>query len=112
MFEAETRFAGGEGFCSRFACIQDVSLKEFITQFRTLNITGNDQLEALVNRAERTIGTVDAKALRQDAGTALRISSQLQQIGELVAPMVTTERRRAIKLRVTPPEVIESTNAA
>jgi hypothetical protein len=71
------------------------NLKDFFDRFRQLNVTNNEQLEALVNRAQQTVGSVEGKELRKSEQARADIANTLDQLSQDLGAMIAPRKRRS-----------------
>jgi hypothetical protein len=87
---------GGERKIFRDSAI--TNLTEFFNRFRQLNVRSNQELDALVDQAQRVVQGTDASALRDSDGLRQNIASQLSRVqAELDGMLVDRPRRRIIR---------------
>jgi hypothetical protein len=74
------------------------NLSEFFERFRQLNVRSNEDLDALVDRARRIVGGVEANDLRDNIPLRERVANQLGQVQTALDDvMVERPRRRIIR---------------
>jgi hypothetical protein len=79
------------------------NLAEFFQRFRVLNVRSNEQLDELVERAQRAVRGVAAQDLRDSQGLRQRVASQLAQVqSALDGMLVERPRRRNLRQAQTP----------
>jgi hypothetical protein len=71
---------------------------EWLAMFRVQDVTGFDELAALVGRAKDAMRGVDAEMLRTEERAAERIAETMTEIGDLLTPLVMEQQRR-VRLR-------------
>jgi hypothetical protein len=82
------------------------NLQEFFGRFRELNVRSNQQLDELVERAQRAVRGVAAQDLRDSDDLRRRVASQLSQVRTaLDGLLVERPRRRILRQAAAPPEV-------
>jgi hypothetical protein len=86
--------AGGDRKVFRDSAV--VNLTEFFERFRTLNVRSNDDLDALVQEAQRVVRGVQAQALRDNDGLRQEVARQLGQVQRAVDAMLVDQPRRRI----------------
>lgn len=75
-------------------------LQEFITSFPISNVTSDDQLKALVNRASELMTGVDPELLRDSSRVRNFVCDGFSEIKSALTPLVTVKPKRAISLEV------------
>jgi hypothetical protein len=81
------------------------NLSEFFQRFRELNVRSNEQLDELVERAQRAVRGVDAQELRDSQGLRQRVATQLSQVqSALDGMLVERPRRRILRQAQSPGE--------
>lgn len=74
------------------------NLGEFFDRFRTLNVQSNEELDELVQRAQRMMSGVEPQQLRDNAALRQRVATQLSSVqSSLDGLMVDRPRRRIIR---------------
>jgi hypothetical protein len=90
--------AGDEGKPRVFRDSAVGNLTEFFEKFRTLSVRSNDQLDALVSRAQQAVRGVGAQDLRDSRDLRQRVAADLAVIrSSLDGMMVDRPRRRIIR---------------
>jgi hypothetical protein len=79
------------------------NLTEFFGRFRRLNIRSNDQLDEIVDQAQRVVRGVEPQALRDNVNLRNRVTSQLSGVQSVVDGLLVDRPRRNI-LRARPAE--------
>jgi len=81
------------------------NLSEFFGRFRELNVRSNEQLDELVERAQRAVRGVAAQDLRDSGAVRQRVASQLAQVqSALDGMLVERPRRRILRQAQSPGE--------
>lgn len=80
------------------------NLTEFFTRFQRLNIRSNDQLDDLVNQAQRVVQGISPQQLRDNSAVRTRTASKLSTVQALLDGMMVDRPRRSI-LRSKRPEL-------
>ncbi len=81
------------------------NLSEFFGRFRELNVRSNEQLDELVERAQRAVRGVAAQDLRDSGTVRQRVASQLAQVqSALDGMLVERPRRRILRQAQSPGE--------
>lgn len=75
------------------------NLTEFFERFRTLNVRSNDQLDDLVQRAQRMMNGVDPQQLRDNASLRQRVATQLSTVQSSLDGLMVDRPRRNILRR-------------
>ena len=76
------------------------NLREFFQQFRQLNVGSNDQLDELVENAQRILRGVEPQELRDNTALRQHVASRLSAVQTLTdAMMVDRPRRNIIRAR-------------
>ena len=86
--------AGGEKKVFRDSAISN--LTEFFDRFRDLNVRSNQQLDDLVEQAQRVVRGVEPQALRDNAGLRQHVATQLAGVASTLDGMMTDRPRRTI----------------
>jgi len=81
------------------------NLTEFFQRFRELNVRSSEQLDQLVNRAQRVIRGVDPQDLRDNAGLRQHVATEMSQVQSvldgLLVLAVTSSAARSTAVRAT-----------
>jgi hypothetical protein len=72
------------------------NLCDFFERFRSLNVRSNDQLDALVAQAQRTVRGVAAQDLRDGPSIRQEVASQLARVQTTLDAMLVERPRRRI----------------
>jgi len=81
------------------------NLSDFFGRFRDLNVRSNEQLDELVERAQRAVRGVAAQDLRESGDLRQRVASQLAQVqSALDGMLVERPRRRILRQSQSPGE--------
>src|SRR5207253_3253053 len=72
------------------------NLAEFFERFRALNVRSNEQLDELVERAQRAVRGVAAQDLRDSGALRHRVAAQLAQVQSALDGMLVDRPRRRI----------------
>ena len=72
------------------------NLAEFFSRVRELNVRSNEQLDELVERAQRAVRGVGAQDLRDSQGLRQRVATQLAQVQSALDGMLVERPRRRI----------------
>jgi len=81
------------------------NLSDFFGRFRDLNVRSNEQLDELVERAQRAVRGVAAQDLRDSDAVRQRVAAQLAQVqSALDGMLVERPRRRILRQAATPGE--------
>ena len=72
------------------------NLHAFFERFRQLNIHSNEQLDALVDRAQQAVTGVVATDLRTSSGLRQRVADQLSQVKQSLDELLVDRPRRRI----------------
>ncbi len=75
------------------------NLTEFFERFRSLNVRSNDQLDELVQRAQRVMNGVEPQQLRDNAPLRQRLASQLSSVQSALDGLMVDRPRRNILRR-------------
>jgi hypothetical protein len=75
------------------------NLREFFERFRHLNIRSNDQLDELVQRAQRVVRGVEPQQLRDSQPLRQQIASQLASVQSVLDCLLVDRPRRNILRR-------------
>lgn len=70
------------------------NFEDFITTFKARNILGDNELDALVDKARQVVVGLDAANVRQDLGLRDRIKTSFKQIGSQAAELVGKKTRK------------------
>jgi hypothetical protein len=74
------------------------NLADFFERFRSLNVRGSAQLDALVDQAQRVVRGVGAQELRDSASLRQQVAGQLARVqSSLDAMLVDRPRRRILR---------------
>jgi hypothetical protein len=72
------------------------NLTEFFNRFRQLNVRSNQELDALVEQAQRVVQGTDPQALRDSDGLHQHVASQLSRVQAALDGMLVDRPRRRI----------------
>jgi len=75
------------------------NLTEFFQRFRDLNVRSSDQLDQLVNQAQRVIRGVDAQDLRDNQGLRNHVATEMSRVTSVLDGMLVDRPRRNILRR-------------
>ena len=75
------------------------NLSEFFTRFRSLNVGSSDQLDELVEQAQRVIRSVEPQALRNHAALRQQVATQLASVQSVLDGLMVDRPRRNILRR-------------
>jgi hypothetical protein len=75
------------------------NLTEFFARFRQLNVKSNEQLDSLVEDAQRIIRGVEPKGLREDAGLRQQVATELSRVQSVLDGLLVDRPRRNILRR-------------
>jgi hypothetical protein len=75
------------------------NLTEFFDRFRTLNVRSNDQLDDLVQRAQRVMNGMGPQQLRDNAAVRQRLANQLSSVQSSLDGLMIDRPRRNILRR-------------
>ena len=93
---------GGEPLVFRDSAVGN--LADFFGRFRALNVGSSEDLDALVERAQRAVRGLGAQDLREGEGLRLRVAAQLAGVrSSLDAMLVERPRRRILRQSASSP---------
>ena len=72
------------------------NLTEFFTRFQQLNVRSNEQLDSLVQRAQRLIQDIEPQALRDNQQLRQHVATQFSQVQSVIDGMLVDQPRRRI----------------
>lgn len=75
------------------------NLTEFFSRFRQLNIRSNDQLDSLVDDAQRVIRGVEPQDIRDNAGLRSHVATELSRVQSVLDGLLVDRPRRNILRR-------------
>jgi hypothetical protein len=75
------------------------NLKEFFDRFKLLNVRSNDELDQLVEQAQRVIRGVEPQALRESADLRQQVATQLSDVQSVLDGLLVDRPRRNILRR-------------
>jgi hypothetical protein len=75
------------------------NIKEFFDRFKTLNVRSNEQLDELVEQAQRVIRGVEPQALRESANLRQQVATQLSGVQSVLDGLLVDRPRRNILRR-------------
>ncbi|MDB5342021.1 MAG: hypothetical protein JWP89_398 [Schlesneria sp.] len=78
------------------------NLTEFFERFRSLNVRSNDQMDELVQRAQRVMNGVGPQQLRDNASLRQRLGTQLSSVQSGLDGLMVDRPRRNILRRPQP----------
>jgi hypothetical protein len=79
------------------------NLTEFFERFRRLNVRSNDQLDEVIEQAQRVVRGVEPQALRDNVNLRNRVTNQFSSVQSVVDGLLVDRPRRNI-LRSRPSE--------
>ncbi len=101
MAHLTERLSGGEdGKPKIFRDSAVQNLTEFFERFRHLSVQSSEQLDQLVEQAQRIVRGVKPQVLRHDTGLRQQIASQLVGVQRQTEGMLVDRPRRSILRRV------------
>jgi hypothetical protein len=86
----------GEGERKIFRDSAITNLTEFFDRFRQLNVRSNEELDALVQRAQQIVSGVEPKALRDSGDLRQHVATRLSQVQSVLDGMMVDQPRRRI----------------
>jgi hypothetical protein len=86
----------GDGERKIFRDSAITNLTEFFNRFRQLNVRSNEQLDALVERAQHIVNGVEPQALRDNSTLRQHIATQFSQVQSVIDGMLVDRPRRRI----------------
>jgi hypothetical protein len=101
------RLSGTEGQKKIFRDSAVTNLVEFFERFRTLNIHSNEDLDALVQRAQRAVQGIEPDHLRSDDRLRRNLAQSMSQIQSGLDQLLVDQPRRRI-LRGPRPQSVEA----
>ncbi len=81
----------------RDSAIQNLS--EFFKRFRELNVRSNDQLDGLVDQAQRVIKGIEPQDLRDNAGLRQHVATEMSRVQSVLDGLLVDRPRRNILRR-------------
>jgi hypothetical protein len=91
------RLAGGDdGKPKIFRDSAVENLAEFFTRFRQLNVQSNEQLDSLVEDAQRIIRGVAPQTLRENVGLRQQVATELSRVQSVLDGLLVDRPRRNI----------------
>ena len=75
------------------------NLTEFFARFRQLNVKSNEQLDSLVEDAQRIIRGVEPQGLRDNAGLRQQVATELSRVQSVLDGLLVDRPRRNILRR-------------
>jgi hypothetical protein len=75
------------------------NLTEFFARFRQLNVKSNEQLDSLVEDAQRIIQGVEPQGLRNNAGLRQQVTTELSKVQSVLDGLLVDRPRRNILRR-------------
>jgi hypothetical protein len=88
--------AGEDGQPRVFRDSAVANLSDFFARFRELNVRSNEQLDELVERAQRAVRGVAAQDLRDSQALRHRVAGQLAQVQSALDGLLVERPRRRI----------------
>ncbi len=74
------------------------NLQDFFNKFQNLSVGSNRELTEFVNRANEVVGSLDAKALRDDGDLRESVRNRLSEVKDSLDSSLVDASRRAIKI--------------
>ncbi len=90
------RLSAGEGERKIFRDSAITNLTEYFGRFRDLNVRSNEELDALVERAQQIVRGIEPQALRDNNGLRQQVATQLSQVQAVIDGMLIDQPRRRI----------------
>ncbi len=90
------RLSAGEGERKIFRDSAITNLTEYFGRFRDLNVRSNEELDALVERAQQIVRGIEPQALRDNNGLRQQVATQLSQVQAVIDGMLVDQPRRRI----------------
>jgi hypothetical protein len=84
------------GDTKRFSNATVENFTEFAAEFRKMNIRGNTQLEALVDRAQAVVAGVDSKAVKANGDLRQTLSTQMGEVRDALDTLLANQPRRRV----------------
>ena len=75
------------------------NLTEFFARFRQLNVRSNEQLDSLVDDAQRIIRGIEPQGLRDNAGLRQQVATELSRVQSVLDGLLVDRPRRNILRR-------------
>jgi len=75
------------------------NLTEFFARFRQLNVLSNEQLDSLVEDAQRVVRGIEPQALRDNAGLRQQVATELSRVQSVLDGLLVDRPRRNILRR-------------
>lgn len=75
------------------------NLTEFLARFRQLNVRSNEQLDSLVEDAQRVIRGIEPQNLRENAGLRQHVAAELSRVQSVLDGLLVDRPRRNILRR-------------
>jgi hypothetical protein len=75
------------------------NLTDFLTRFRQLNVRSNEQLDSLVEDAQRVIRGIEPQNLRENAGLRQHVTAELSRVQSVLDGLLVDRPRRNILRR-------------
>jgi len=75
------------------------NLTEFFQRFRTLNVRSNEQLDALIDRAQQIVGGIKPQQLRDHTSLRQQVATQLAGVQSSLDGLLIDRPRRNILRR-------------
>ncbi len=86
----------GDGERKIFRDSAITNLTEFFNRFRQLNVRSNEELDTLVERAQRIVSGVEAQALRDNNALRQHVATQFSHVQSVIDGMLVDRPRRRI----------------
>jgi hypothetical protein len=71
-------------------------MTDFLRTYRLQDITGDEELAALTDKALAVLNGVDAEVLRTEKRAAERVRAEMDSLREIIEPLVTEQQRRVV----------------
>lgn len=84
------------GDTKRFSSSTVENFAEFAEEFRKMNVRGNTQLEALINRAQSIVAGVDSKAVKANGDLRQTLSTQMGEVRDALDTVLANQPRRRV----------------
>lgn len=84
------------GDTKRFSNSTVENFAEFAAEFRRMNIRGNTQLEALIDRAQSIVSGVDSKAVKANSDLRQNLSEQMGAVRDALDTLLANQPRRRV----------------
>jgi len=83
-----------DGSVKKFKDATVTSIQDFLQTFSQRNVLGDQELEGLVEKAQRILGNRDGKSIRENEDVRVVVSQGLKKVSKALDTLVTSQSRK------------------